>query len=71
MNGEILMKIEVILNVIILVLGIVVAIAPHTFAPVCMIEMRCWFTRDVETVLGAAIALLGFIGLYRGMAGPQ
>ncbi|MHA2020484.1 MAG: DUF4418 family protein [Candidatus Thorarchaeota archaeon] len=71
MTGEIAMKIEVILNVIILVLGIVVAIAPHTFAPVCMMEMRCWFTRDVETVLGAAIALLGFIGLYRGMASPQ
>ncbi|MHA2040360.1 MAG: DUF4418 family protein [Candidatus Thorarchaeota archaeon] len=65
------MKIEVILNAIILVLGIVIAIAPHTFAPVCIMEMRCWFTRDVETVLGAAVALLGFVGLNRGFAGPQ
>ncbi|MHA1924371.1 MAG: DUF4418 family protein [Candidatus Thorarchaeota archaeon] len=65
------MKAEVILNIIILIFGVVVAIAPHTFAPVCMMEMPCWFTRDVETVLGAAIALLGFIGAFRGLAGPQ
>ena len=61
------MKLEVILNLLILILGIVVAIAPHTFAPVCVTEMRCWFTRDVETLLGSVIAVLGFIGLYRGL----
>jgi len=61
------MKLEVILNLLILILGIVVAIAPHTFAAVCPLEMRCWFTRDVETVAGAAIALLGFIGMYRAL----
>ena len=42
---------------IILVLGILVAIAPWTFAPVCATPMACWTTRDVETVLGAAIAV--------------
>ncbi|MFX0107198.1 MAG: DUF4418 family protein [Candidatus Hodarchaeota archaeon] len=61
------MKLEVILNLIILILGIMVAIAPHTFSPVCINEMRCWFLRDVETVLGAAIAIFGFVGLYRGL----
>ena len=61
------MKLEVVLNLLILILGIVVAIAPHTFAPVCVLEMRCWFTRDVETILGSAIAILGFIGMYRGL----
>ncbi|NHJ12657.1 MAG: DUF4418 family protein [Candidatus Thorarchaeota archaeon] len=61
------MKIDVLLNLLVLILGIIVAIAPHTFAPVCMIEMRCWFTRDVETILGAAIAIIGLIGAYRGL----
>jgi hypothetical protein len=60
------MKLEVILNVLILILGILVAIAPYTFAPVCMME-QCQFTRLVETVFGSAIAVLGFIGMYRGL----
>ena len=52
------MKTEVILYLFILILGIVTAIAPWTFAPVCMTEMRCYFTRDVMTVLGAAISVV-------------
>jgi hypothetical protein len=61
------MKIEVILYLIILILGIVTAIAPWTFAPVCMTEMRCWFTRDVMTVLGAAISIVALLGMYKSM----
>ena len=61
------MKIEVILYLIILILGIVTAIAPWTFAPVCMTEMRCYFTRDVMTVLGAAISVVALMGMYKSM----
>ncbi len=61
------MKIEVILYLIILILGIVTAIAPWTFAPVCMTEMRCYFTRDVMTVLGAAISIVALLGMYKSM----
>ncbi|TXT56460.1 MAG: hypothetical protein BAJATHORv1_20049 [Candidatus Thorarchaeota archaeon] len=61
------MKIDLILNLLILVLGLIIAIAPWTFAPVCVIEMRCWFTRDVETLLGALVAVLGFVGMYRSL----
>lgn len=58
------MKTESIIYLLTLILGIIVAIAPWTFAPVCVTQMRCWFTRDVETVLGAAIAILSFLGMY-------
>lgn len=61
------MKVEMILNLLVMILGILVAIAPWTFAPVCMMEMRCYFTRDVETILGALIAVIGFIGMYRSL----
>jgi len=61
------MKIEIILYLIILILGIVTAIAPWTFAPVCMTEMRCWFTRDVMTILGAATSLVALLGMYKSM----
>ncbi len=62
------MKIESILYLVIMILGAVVAIAPWTFAPVCTDPMMCWNTRTVETVLGSAIAILSFVGLYRSMA---
>jgi hypothetical protein len=61
------MKTEVILYLFILILGIVTAIAPWTFAPVCMTEMRCYFTRDVMTVLGAAISIVALLGMYKSM----
>ncbi|MHA1587520.1 MAG: DUF4418 family protein [Candidatus Thorarchaeota archaeon] len=61
------MKTEVILYLIILILGIVTAIAPWTFAPVCMAEMRCYFTRDVMTVLGASISVVALLGMYKSM----
>ena len=61
------MKTEVILYLIILILGIVTAIAPWTFAPVCMTEMRCYFTRDVMTVLGASISVVALLGMYKSM----
>lgn len=61
------MKTEVILYLIILILGIVTAIAPWTFAPVCMTEMRCYFTRDVMTILGAAISVVALLGMYKSM----
>ncbi|MGY5861777.1 MAG: DUF4418 family protein [Candidatus Thorarchaeota archaeon] len=59
------MKMDIILYLIIAILGIVTAIAPWTFAPVCMTEMRCWFTRDVMTVLGATISVVALLGLYK------
>ena len=62
------MKIEMVLNLIMLILGILVAIAPWTFAPVCPTEMRCIFTRDIETVFGAMIAFVGMLGLYKSAA---
>ena len=64
------MKLELdsILYLIILILGIVTAIAPWTFAPVCMVEMRCWFTRDVMTVLGGATSVLALVGLFTGLS---
>ena len=58
-----------ILYLIILILGIVTAIAPWTFAPVCMSEMRCWFTRDVMTVLGGGVSVLALVGLFTGLSG--
>ena len=61
------MKTEVILYLIIMILGIVTAIAPWTFAPVCMTEMRCYFTRDVMTVLGASISVVALLGMYKSM----
>lgn len=61
------MKTEVILYLIILILGIVTAIAPWTFAPVCMTEMRCYFTRDVMTILGATISVVALLGMYKSM----
>jgi len=61
------MKTEVILYLFILILGIVTAIAPWTFAPVCMTEMRCYFTRDVMTVLGASISVVALLGMYKSM----
>jgi hypothetical protein len=65
------MKIDAILYLIILVLGIVTAIAPWTFAPVCISEMRCWFTRDVMTVLGGATSVVALIGLFMGLGGSE
>ncbi|MHA1481137.1 MAG: DUF4418 family protein [Candidatus Thorarchaeota archaeon] len=61
------MKIEMILNLVLLILGILVAIAPWTFAPVCMVEMRCYFTRDVETLFGAMISVVAMLGLYKNL----
>lgn len=52
---------------VLLILGLIVALAPWTFAPVCMVEMRCYFTRDVETVLGAVIAVVALIGAYKSL----
>jgi hypothetical protein len=61
------MKFDTLIYLILLVLGLVVALAPWTFAPVCMTEMRCYFTRDVETVLGAIISLVSIIGAYKSL----
>ena len=61
------MKIDTILYLVLLILGIIVAIAPWTFAPVCMVEMRCYFTRDVETVLGAIIAIVSVVGIFKSL----
>jgi hypothetical protein len=46
-------------------LGCVVALAPWTFVPVCVTHMRCWDTRTVETILGAVIAIVSLVGLFK------
>ncbi|MHA1135160.1 MAG: DUF4418 family protein [Candidatus Thorarchaeota archaeon] len=61
------MKIEAILYVVLLILGCVVALAPWTFVPVCMTEMRCWDTRTVETILGAVIAVVSLVGVFKSL----
>jgi hypothetical protein len=62
------MKRTVILNIILLVLGILVAIAPWTFAPVCINPtMPCWDTRMVETILGGSVAIVSLIGIFKGL----
>jgi len=50
-----------------LILGILVAILPWTAFPVCMMEMRCWVTRDVETILGAVISVVALLGAYKSL----
>lgn len=52
---------------VLLIMGLIVALAPWTFAPVCMMEMRCYFTRDVETVLGAVISVVALLGAYKSL----
>ncbi len=59
------MNLDAITGLCIMILGILVAIAPWTFAPVCAAPMQCWTTRNVETVLGAIVAILGFVVAYR------
>lgn len=61
------MKLNTILFLVLLILGILVAIAPWTFAPVCMIEMRCYFTRDVETIFGVVISVVSLIGAFKSL----
>ncbi|MHA2353429.1 MAG: DUF4418 family protein [Candidatus Thorarchaeota archaeon] len=61
------MKLTIILNIVLLVLGILVAIAPWTFVPVCINPMRCWDTRLVETILGGVISLVSLVGIFKGL----
>lgn len=61
------MKIESILYIVLLILGSIVALAPWTFVPVCMNEMRCWDTRTVETILGAVIAIVSLVGVFKSL----
>lgn len=50
-----------------IILGILIAIAPYTFAPVCKSEqgmhMACYYTARVSLGLGIVIAVLGIIAL--------
>jgi hypothetical protein len=61
------MRIEVAIDLVVFVVGILVAIAPWTFAPVCASPMRCWSTRDTETILGAVVAVLGLAAAYKAV----
>ena len=61
------MKLEAILYIILLVLGVIVAVAPWTFVPVCINPMRCWDTRTVETILGAVIAVVSLVGVFKSL----
>lgn len=61
------MKTEAIPYIILLILGCLVALAPWTFVPVCESHMRCWDTRTVETILGAVIAVVSLVGLFKSL----
>ena len=61
------MKLEAILYIVLLILGSVVALAPWTFVPVCVNPMRCWDTRTVETILGAVIAVVSLVGVFKSL----
>ena len=61
------MKLEAILYIVLLILGSVVALAPWTFVPVCINPMRCWDTRTVETILGAVIAVVSLVGVFKSL----
>ena len=68
MNDTVIsMKLDVILFGILFVLGLLVAIGPWTFVPVCVTPMRCWDTRTFETIAGAAVAILSIIGVFKGL----
>jgi hypothetical protein len=61
------MKLEAILYIVLLILGSIVALAPWTITPVCMMEMRCWDTRTLETILGAVIAVVSLVGVFKSL----
>jgi hypothetical protein len=61
------MKLEAILFIILLILGSIVALAPWTFVPVCTPDMICAQTRTAETVLGAAIAVVSLVGVFKSL----
>ncbi len=63
-----MLKLEAVLYLLILVLGLLIAVAPWTFAPVCASEMRCWFTRDVETIFGGIVVILSIFGVYKTLS---
>ena len=67
MNMVSSMKLESILYILIFILGVVVALAPWTFVPVCVNPMRCWDTRTVETVLGTGISVISLIGVFKSL----
>ncbi len=58
-----------VIYLLLFILGLTVAVAPWTFAPVCISEMRCWVTRDVETVLGLLVAFLSLVGMFVDLRG--
>lgn len=61
------MKLLSILYILLFILGTVVALAPWTFVPVCITPMRCWDTRTVETILGAAISIVSLVGVFKSL----
>ena len=61
------MKLEAILYIVLLALGVIVALAPWTFVPVCVNPMRCWDTRTVETILGAVISVVSLVGVFKSL----
>lgn len=62
------MKLDTILYLLTLIFGLLVALAPWTFAPVCSTGMRCSFTREVETIFGAGITVISLLGAYKSLA---
>ncbi|MBW3088953.1 DUF4418 family protein [Bifidobacterium sp. 82T24] len=50
-----------------IVLGVLIAVAPHTFAHVCKVTemaMKCHWTARAEIGVGAMIVVLGLIALF-------
>ena len=67
-------KVNVIFASIIVVLGALVAIAPHSFAHVCELGekvMKCHWTARIELFLGISAALLGLLKLISSDAKYQ
>ena len=57
-------KINVVLSVLGAVLGVLVALAPYSFASVCEVGekvMKCHWTARIELFLGISITLLGLL----------
>ena len=64
------MKKNIVTNLIfalaVVLLGVLIALAPYSFAHVCVVGekiMKCYWTARVELFLGTAIAVLGLIKL--------
>ena len=57
-------KVNVVLSVLGIILGVFVAVAPYSFASVCEVGekvMKCHWTARIELFLGISVAVLGLL----------